>query len=106
MENITLVYMTFVSKSEAVAIGNELVSHRLAACVNIMDHMNSIYRWDDELQYDNEVVMIAKTTSAMVPELIEIVKANHSAECPCIISIPTTGGNPDFLTWIAGEVKK
>ena len=106
MENITLVYMTFTSKSEAVAIGNELVSHRLAACANIIDHMNSIYRWDDELHYGSEVVMIAKTTSSMVPELIEIVKANHSAECPCIISIPTTGGNPDFLAWIAGEVKK
>lgn len=106
MENTTLVYMTFGSKSEAVAVGNELVGHRLAACVNIIDQMNSIYRWDGELQYDTEVVMIAKTLSSRVPELVEIVKANHSAECPCIVSIPATGGNPDFLNWVAGEVKK
>ena len=106
MENTTLVYMTFESKSEAVAIGNELVSHRLAACVNIIDQMNSIYHWDGELRYDMEVVMIAKTLSFKVPELVEIVKANHSAECPCIITIPVTGGNPDFLNWIAGEVRK
>ena len=106
MENTSLVYMTVGSKAEAVAIGNELVSHRLAACVNIIDQMNSIYRWDGELQYDTEVVMIAKTTSSNVPELIEIVKANHSYECPCIVSVPITGGNPAFLNWIAEEVKK
>ncbi len=98
--------MTAGTKAEAMAIGNELVSHRLAACVNIIDQMNSIYRWDDEVQIDSEVVMIAKTTSANIPELIEIVKANHSSECPCIISIPITGGNPAFLNWIAEEVKK
>ena len=105
-KNTTLVYMTMSSKAEAVAIGRELVSHRLAACVNIMDGVNSIYYWDGELQYDAEVVMIAKTLSSRVPELIEIVKANHSAECPCILSIPTTGGNPAFLDWIAKEVMR
>jgi len=106
MENTALVYMTVGSKAEAVAIGNEIVSHRLAACVNIIDQMNSIYHWDGELQFDSEVVMIAKTLSSKVPELIEIVKANHSYECPCIVSIPITGGNPAFLDWIAREVKK
>ena len=106
MENTSIVYMTVGSKAEAVAIGNELVSHRLAACVNIIDQMNSIYHWDGELQYDTEVVMIAKTTTSKVPELVEIVKANHSYECPCIVSVPITGGNPAFLNWIAEEVKK
>jgi periplasmic divalent cation tolerance protein len=104
MDNTTLVYMTFASKAEAVAVGNELVTQRMAACVNILDQMNSIYYWDGELQYDTEVVMIAKTLSSKVPELVEIVKANHSAECPCVVSIPTVGGNPDFLNWISKEV--
>ncbi|MDA3898029.1 MAG: divalent-cation tolerance protein CutA [Desulfobacteraceae bacterium] len=106
MENTSLVYMTVGSKAEAMAIGNELVSHRLAACVNIIDQMNSIYRWDGDVQIDSEVVMIAKTTTSNVPELIEIVKANHSYECPCIVSVHITGGNPEFLNWIAAEVKK
>lgn len=105
MENTTFVYMTMGSKKEAMAIGNELVSNRLAACVNIIDQMNSIYRWDDEIHYGSEVVMIAKTLSSKVPELIEIVKANHSYECPCIVTLPIISGNPDFLNWIAGEVK-
>ena len=106
MENTALVYMTFPTKADAIAVGRELVGHKLAACVNILDQMNSIYHWDGELQYDTEVVMIAKTLASRVPELTEIVKANHSAECPCIITIPVTGGNPDFLAWIAGEVQK
>ena len=106
MENTTLVYMTFSTKADAIAVGKELVGHKLAACVNILDQMNSIYHWDGELQYDTEVVMIAKTLASRVPELTEIVKANHSAECPCVIAIPVTGGNPDFLKWIAGEVQK
>ena len=106
MENTSLVYMTTNSKAEAVAIANEIVSHHLAACVNIIDQMNSIYYWDGELQYDAEVVMIAKTLSSKVPELTEIVKANHSSECPCIVSIPTTGGNRAFLKWIEEEVNK
>ena len=105
MENTTLVYMTMKSKKEALAIGNELVANRLAACVNIIDQMNSIYRWDGEIHYDSEVVMIAKTLSSKVPELIEIVKANHSYECPCIVTLPIISGNPDFLNWIAREVK-
>jgi len=105
LENTTFVYMTVGSKKEAMAIGNELVTHRLAACVNIIDQMNSIYWWEGEIHYGNEVVMIAKTLSSKVPELIEIVKSNHSYECPCIVTLPILSGNPDFLRWIAEEVR-
>ncbi len=106
MEQVYLAYVTAGSKSEAVAIGNELVEHGLAACVNIIDNMNSIYIWDGELQYDNEVVLIAKTTEARLPELMESIKSNHSYDCPCILTLPVSGGNPAFLEWVAGQVKK
>jgi len=101
---IQLIYMTTGSKEEARTIGRELVQARLAACVNIFDNMNSIYRWEDRLQDDNEVVVIAKTTRNRVPELIEKVKDMHSYDCPCIISLPVAEGNPDFLQWIENEV--
>ena len=104
MEKIYFVYMTAGTKTEALSIGNELVTQRLAACVNIIDQVNSIYRWEGELHYDKEVVMIAKTTESRLQELVEIVKANHTDECPCIISIPITDGNAAFLDWIVGEV--
>jgi len=103
--SIKFVYMTAGNKEEARKIATALVTSKLAACVNILDNMNSVYFWDDEVQSDNEVVMIAKTTQAHVPELIEKVKSLHSYDCPCIVSFPIDGGHQPFLDWIASEVK-
>ena len=101
---INLIYMTVGSKEEARKIGKELVAARLAACVNILDHMNSFYLWDGEIQDDTEVVMIAKTTQNRVPDLIKKVESMHSYDCPCIVSLPVAGGHQPFLDWIAEEV--
>jgi len=100
------IYMTAGSKDEATKIAKELVSVRLAACVNILDNMNSVYLWQGEIQEDTEVVMIAKTTEDCIPQLIEKVESLHSYDCPCIVSLPVTGGHQPFLDWIAGEVAK
>ncbi len=102
---INLIYMTAGNKNEARTIGKELVSSRLAACVNIIDNMNSMYLWEGEIQDDKEVILIAKTTEARAPELIEKVKSMHSYDCPCILNLPVLGGNKPFLDWIADEVK-
>jgi len=102
---INFVYMTAGSKDEARNIGKELVSSKLAACVNILDNMNSFYMWDGELQDDNEVVMIAKTTQDRVPDLVQKVKALHSYDCPCIVSLPLIDGNQAFLDWIVEQVR-
>jgi periplasmic divalent cation tolerance protein len=61
--------------------------------------------WDGELQDDNEVVMIAKTTQDRVPDLVQKVKALHSYDCPCIVSLPVTDGNQAFLDWIVEQVR-
>ncbi len=101
---IHLVYMTMGSKEEAVAIGKELVTSKLAACINLIDNMNSIYFWEGKLQEDKEVILIAKTPESKVPELTEKVKALHSYDCPCIISFPVSGGNKSFIDWVKDEV--
>jgi periplasmic divalent cation tolerance protein len=98
------VYMTTKDKAEAREIGRHLVQSKIAACVNILDHMNSMYVWQGEFQDDQEAVMIAKTTEEKVPELIAAVKARHSYECPCIVALPITDGHPDFLNWITRQV--
>ena len=103
---IRFVYMTAGSADEAGKIGHELVSAGLAACVNILPHMSSIYRWEGKLQQDSEVVMIAKTTAERVAELMDRVKSLHSYSCPCIVSLPVEQGYPAFLDWIASCVKK
>jgi periplasmic divalent cation tolerance protein len=101
--NTNLIYITTGSMDEAKTIGKELVSSRLAACVNIIDNMNSMYWWDGEIQDDREVIIIAKTRESIVPELIEKVKSIHSYECPCIVSLPISDGNEAFLQWVVDE---
>ena len=98
------VYMTAGSPEEAQQIGEALVERRLAACVNVVDGMHSIYRWEGKLQKDREVVVIAKTTKDCLPALIDTVNALHSYDCPCIVSFAIEGGNPAFLEWIGTEV--
>ena len=103
--DINLVYMTAATKEEARRIGKELVESRLAACVNIIDNMNSIYMWEGKLQDDNEVIFIAKTRENLVSELTEKVKSMHSYSCPCIVCLPVSDGYHPFLNWVATEVK-
>ena len=102
---VNFIYMTAGSRDEARKIGKALVVSRLAACVNILDNINSFYMWEGKVQDETEVVMIAKTTPARVPQLVKKVKSLHSYDCPCIVSIPVSDGNRDFLDWIAEEVK-
>jgi periplasmic divalent cation tolerance protein len=103
---VNFVYMTAGSKAEAQKIGNALVEDRLAACVNILDNMQSIYRWEERIQQDAEVVLIAKTTVNLVSALVDRVKSLHSYDCPCIVSLPILDGYPPFLDWVHAEVKK
>ena len=100
------IYMTAGSRDEASKIGQKLVTSKLAACVNILDNMHSIYLWEGKIQEDTEVVLIAKTTEDRVSDLIEKVRSMHSYECPCIVSLQVSGGHRPFLDWIAEEVKK
>ena len=103
---VNFIYMTAGSKAEAQKIGKALLDSRLAACVNILDNMESIYRWEEKIQVDSEVVLIAKTTETLVPQLIEKVKSIHSYDCPCIVSLPVLNGYPPFLDWIQTEVER
>jgi len=98
------VYITTGSMEEARAIGHELVTARLAACVNLISPMRSIYVWEGAIQEDEEIVLIAKTRAGLLSSLVEKVSSMHSYECPCIVSLPMCGGNPDFLDWITDTV--
>ena len=105
MAEYSLVYITTTDKEEARKIGRELVESRLAACVNILDGMESIYRWEERICSENESVLIAKTKAVLLPELIEKVKSIHSYDCPCIIALPLQDGYSPFLEWIGAETR-
>jgi len=102
-EKLCWVYITAGSLEEAKKISKKLVAQNLAACVNLLGNMISIYKWGDKLEEDQEVVMIAKTRKILMPKLIETVKTHHSYDCPCILELPIQGGNPEFLSWIQTE---
>lgn len=101
--NLNFVYITCADRAEADKIGRALVEARLAACINIIDGMNSIYWWEGKIGEGKETVLIAKTKEALVSKLIEKVKSLHSYSCPCIVTLPIADGNPDFLEWIEKE---
>lgn len=100
-----MIYITTGSTEEAEIIGRNLVSRKLAACVNIIGNMKSIYHWEGKIETAEEVVVIAKTKKELVNELIENVKTLHSYDCPCVVAVPIVDGNTDFLKWIRNETK-
>jgi periplasmic divalent cation tolerance protein len=99
-----LVYVTTADRAEALRIGRAVVERRLAACVNVIDPMRSIYWWQGTVESAEEAVLIAKTSAARLPALIEAVRSLHGYSCPCVVALPIVEGNPDFLAWIDREV--
>ena len=102
-EKLCWVYITAGSIDEAKNIGRELIKQNLAACVNLLENMISIYKWEDKLEEGQEVVMIAKTRKTLMQKLIETVNSLHSYDNACIIELLIQGGNPEFLSWIKTE---
>lgn len=100
-----LIYITTDGVEEAKAIGRALVEARLAACVNILDPMISMYWWDGKVTDGRETVLIAKTTAAHTEALIARVRELHSYDCPCVVALPISAGNPAFLDWIVAETE-
>ena len=97
------VCVTAPNLAEAEAIGRALVEARLAASVNIVPGVSSFYRWEGALREGDEAMLWAKTRADLVEPLTARVKALHSYACPCVIALPITGSNPDYLAWIDGE---
>ena len=100
-----MVYITAGDKQEAEKVGKALIESKTAACVNILEGMQSMFWWNGGVEKDNEVVVIAKTKVGLVSELTEAVKSVHSYDCPCVVAIPVIDGNPEFLQWIQEETK-
>jgi periplasmic divalent cation tolerance protein len=105
---LRMIYITTETAEDARHIGAALLEERLAACINIIDGMESMYWWQDEIESAEECVMIAKTTESNVEALTNRVLELHDYTCPCVVSIALDPeeGNPDYLAWLRNEVKK
>jgi len=98
------IYITAKDEEEARQIGKTLVEENLAACVNIHP-IKSIYRWEGQIQEDDETALFVKTKAELADEVIQRVKELHSYEVPCIVSLPIEPGYPAFLKWIEESTK-
>lgn len=98
-----MLYVTVPSSAEAVAIGRQLVGERLAACVNVLPNMTSVYRWQGQIEQADEAVLLVKTRQELVQSVTSRILTLHSCEVPCVISWTIPSGNPDYLQWIQDE---
>ncbi len=99
----TLIYITTADRDEAERLGDALIAARLAACVNILPGMTSMFHWNGQVERATECVLIAKTRDDLVAALTDKVRDLHSYDCPCVVAVPIVAGNPAFLDWIAAE---
>lgn len=100
----SIAYVTAPSEVTAKTIAHGLVNNKLAACVNIIPKIVSIYKWEGKVHEDAEVLMMIKTKTSKIPELTSYVKANHPYTVCEVISVPIENGNIQYLDWISEMV--
>ena len=103
-EAFRVALVTAGSDEEAAKIARALVEERLAACVNIIPGVRSIYRWQGKVEDDREVLMVIKTDADALNDLEERVRAIHSYEVPEVIALRIDQGSGPYLDWLAGNV--
>ena len=100
MTEYRVILITCGEEEEANQIGNILIEERLAACVNIIPKITSIYRWKGELCRDLEVLLIVKAREGTLGKLEERVKAIHSNDVVEVIALPVSNGSAEYLDWV------
>ena len=100
---VVLVSVPRGGKAESLAEG--LVEARLAACVNILPHAVSIYRWKGRVRRDAESLLVIKTVLSRLKALERWVKARHPYEVPEFVVLPVSAGSKEYLTWLAEQVR-
>lgn len=104
MSEPVIVLITTGSQEEANHIAETLVAEMLAACVNVVPGVTSIYRWEGEIQHDHEWLLIAKSHRDVLDNLVRRVQALHSYDVPEVIALPLVGGSEAYLHWLNQEV--
>ena len=101
-----MVFMTCEKAEEAKKIASELLKEKKAACVSIFPQGDSFFWWKGKIEESEEYLLIAKTISPLLNDLIKLVKEIHSYDVPEIVALPITAGNKDYLDWLNKELGK
>ncbi len=96
----TVILATAANKKEAEGIARMLIKSRLAACVNIIEGVHSLFWWQGKVDRANEFLLFIKTRKTLVAKIIKKIKLAHSYEVPEIIAIPIIAGSKEYLKWI------
>jgi len=105
MTDKRIVLSTAGSQDEAGKLARHLVENQLAACVNIIPHIESIYRWQGKMESSTEWLLLIKTTQKKFPAVRDAIRQLHSYELPECISLAIGDGSAPYLDWIAQSVK-
>ena len=99
-DDAIIVFMTAANGEEATRLAEMLVGAHLAACVQILPEMESVYRWQGKIERQSEVLLIAKTTRGKFDDLEREVRALHSYDTPEIVAVPIVAGSAPYLEWL------
>ena len=103
MERVYVVFIT-APRGKGEELAAKLVESRLAACVNVVNGVRSVYWWKGRVERDEEDLLIVKTTESRLEELIRLVKEVHPYEVPEVIAVPIEKGLPEYLAWVEESV--
>ena len=106
MEQVLLVLTNVPDEAAAHVLARQLVGQRVAACVNILPAVRSVYQWQGTVEEANEVTLLMKTTQLRYPELEAAIRNGHSYQVPEIIAVPVVAGLPAYLNWVDQETTK
>jgi periplasmic divalent cation tolerance protein len=95
-----VVFVTAANAEQGMEIARALVAEEVVACVNVVERVRSVFRWKGKVEEENEALLVIKTRTERVPEVLARVKALHSYDVPEIIALPIIDGNPSYLQWI------
>ena len=98
------VFLSTITPGKARKLAARLVEERLAACVNLVPGLRSIYRWKHEICDEPETLLVIKTTAAKEAALARRLGELHPYECPELLAVPPTAGLPAYLAWVAESV--
>ncbi len=102
MKDLSFGYMTAPTAPAAQEIVMALLEEELIACANILPGADSYFVWEGELEKQKEVLVFFKARAENEKAIVKRVRRLHPYKCPCVVFMPLTGGNPDFLEWVAG----
>jgi periplasmic divalent cation tolerance protein len=101
---MSFLYVTVPDMEMARVIAGGAIREKLAACANILPRMTAIYEWNGDIEEENELVVILKTSRKTVSLLGKWVKDHHPYDVPCILEVPLGRGNHDYVSWLQAQL--